>query len=296
MQGFGQAAVGLFYRCAASGALPASWFRTMDGERVARAKRTGRLNLEIVSHCWQYDHLLTYQLSSLVTHRTDKLHVTMTVYHAAGDEPVMRLLRFFQGIELPNVAWNWVPLPKERLFRRSIGRNLAARGTRADWIWFTDADVVFHEGCLDALADLLQGRDDPLVYPRTPRGTSLLTEDHDILREGRTGLAVRKIPLEAFSLQGPALDKATGPYQIAHGDVARALGYCASIDFYQRPAPRWRKAYEDRAFRWLLGTPGTPINVPGVCRIRHVAKGRYRNDSLTGRLRTLMQRRRDRQA
>ncbi|MDE0030220.1 MAG: glycosyltransferase family A protein [Deltaproteobacteria bacterium] len=296
MQGFGQAAVGLFYRFAASGALPASWFRTMDVERVARAKRTGRLNLEIVSHCWQYGHLLTYQLGSLVSHRTDKLHVTMTVYHAAGDEPVIRLLRFFEGIELPNVAWNWVPLPKERLFRRSIGRNLAARGTRADWIWFTDADVVFHEGCLDALAEILQERDDPLVYPRTPRSTSLLTEDHDILRGGRAGPAVREIPLEAFPLRGPALHKATGPYQIAHGDVARALGYCASIDFYQRPAPRWRKAYEDRAFRWLLGTHGTPIDVPGVCRIRHAAKGRYRNGSLTGRLRTFMRKHRDRQA
>ena len=296
MQGFGQAAVGLFYRFAASGALPASWFRTMDPHQVIRAKRTGRLNLEIVSHCWQYGHLLTYQLGSLVSHRTDKLHVTMTVYHAAGDESVIRLLRFFEGIEVPNVAWNWVPLPEERLFRRSIGRNLAARGTCADWIWFTDADVVFHKGCLDALAEILQKRNDLLVYPRTPRSTSLLTEDHDILRGGRAGPAVREIPLEAFPLRGPALDKATGPYQIAHGDVARALGYCASIDFYQRPAPRWRKAYEDRAFRWLLGTQGTPIDVPGVCRIRHVAKGRYRNGSLTERLRTFMQKRRDRQA
>lgn len=296
MRGFGQALVGLFYRLAASGALPASWFRTMDPDKVQRAKRTGRLNLEIVTHCWQYGHLLTYQLSSLVNHRTDKLHVTMTVFHAAGDEPVTRVLRFFEGIDLPNVTWDWRPLPKEHLFRRSIGRNLAAGGTHADWIWFTDADVVFHEGCLDALANLLQGRDDPLVYPRTPLGTSLLTEDHDILRKGRTEPAVRHIPLEAFSFQGRALDKATGPYQIAHGDMARALGYCASIDFYQRPALRWRKAYEDRAFRWLLGTPGTPIDVPGVCRIRHVAKGRYRNDSLTGRLRAFMQKRRDRRA
>ena len=199
-------------------------------------------------------------------------------------------------VGVTNVSWNWRPLPKERLFRRSIGRNLAARATRADWIWFTDADVVFHQGCLDALADVLQGRDDPLVFPRMPLSTSLLPEDHRLLREGRSGPAVGGVPLEAFKLRRHALEKATGPYQIVHGDMARAFGYCESIHLYQSPVPRWCKAHEDRAFRWLLGTQGTPVDVPGVCRIRHVLKGRYRNDSMIGRLRTLIQKHRDREA
>ena len=109
----------------------------------------------------------------------------MTVFHAAGDESVTQVLDFFQDIEVPGVTWNWQVLPKEQLFRRSIGRNKAAKNTKADWIWFTDCDIIFHENCLDTLADELQGSDEVLVFPRIGLGTSLLTEDADILNRGR---------------------------------------------------------------------------------------------------------------
>ena len=285
---------GLFYRVAASGAAPASWFRNLDPATVPKARRTGRLSLEIVTHCWRYGHFLVYQLSSLVIHRTDKLHVTMTVYHAPDDEPVLRVLRFFEEIQVSGVSWRWRPLSKEQLFRRSIGRNLAARATRADWIWFTDADVVFHEGCLDALADRLQARNDTLVHPRQVMSTALLSEDHAIIREGRNAPAVREVPLNEFRSYGGTHDRAKGPYQITHGDVARAVGYCETIGLYQRPAPRWQKAYEDRAFRWLLGTNGVALDIPGCCQIRHAVKGRYREGSSTAGIRAFIRRIRDR--
>lgn len=289
-------AAGLFYRLAAGGALPPSWFRDADPSSVERTRRTGRLSLEIVTHCWSYGHFLTYQLSSLVNHSTYKLDVTMTVYHAPGDESVLRVLRFFGDIDVPGVSWCWRPLPKEQLFRRSIGRNLAARATKADWIWFTDADIVFYDGCLSTLAQSLQGRDDPLVHPRTILGTALLPEDHEILRQGRSAPAVRQIPIQEFRPYNGFHHKAKGPFQVTHGDVARALGYCGSIGLYQRPATRWRKTYEDRAFRWLLGSDGTPLDIPGVCQIRHAAKGRYRLGSATARLRSFVRKSRDRRS
>jgi hypothetical protein len=285
MSGFIDAVLGLFYRLAASGFLPAAWFRKVDPALVEKARRTGKLSLEIVSHCWRYGHFLTYQLSSLVNHRTNKLDITMTVYHAAGDESVTRVLEFFQDVDVPGVTWNWQLLPKEQLFRRSIGRNLAAKSTTADWIWFTDCDIIFHENCLDALADELQGRDDALVFPRCGLGTSLLPEGDEILNKGRAGPALREIPLEEFVPYLGVRTKAKGPYQITHGDVARACGYCESIGIYQKPSDRWRKTYEDRAFRWLMGTQGTAIDVPGACQIRHVVKGRYKKDTLISRFR-----------
>lgn len=290
MSEFIHSASTLLYHLAASGMLPAAWFRDTDPAKVVKARRTGRLSLEIVTHCWRYGHFLTYQLGSLVNHRCDELDVTMTVYHAPEDESVLRVLRFFDDIDVPGVSWCWRPLPPQELFRRSIGRNLAAHATKADWIWFTDADILFHEDCLATLAEALQGRDDPLVHPRTILGTSLLPDDHEILVQGRAAPAVKEIPLRAFHPHNGIHNKAKGSFQITHGDVARALGYCASIGFYQQPAPRWRKTYEDRAFRWLLGTDGTPLDISGVCQIRHAVKGRYREGSLTGTLRTLLRR------
>jgi hypothetical protein len=52
-----------------------------------------------------------------------------------------------------------------------------------------------------------------------------------------------------------------------------------TIAYYQTPASRWMKTYEDRAFRWLIGTHGTPLDIPNVCQIRHIVKGRYKKDS-----------------
>ena len=285
---------GLFLRLAASGLVPPGWFRSADPRTVDKQKRTGKLELEIVCHCWRYAHYLTYQLSSLVNYRTDKLDVTMTVFYAPEDEAVGRVLAFFAEIDVPGVRWNWRALDKEHLFRRSIGRNLAAKSTTADWIWFTDCDILFHRGCLDGLADELQGRDDPLVFPRWGLGTALLAEDDPILERGRRGPALLDIPIEAFVPYGGPRSKAKGPYQITHGDVARACGYCERIGLYQRPAERWRKTYEDRAFRWLMGTHGTPLEVPGACQIRHVAKGRYKKDSFFSRIRAAIRKNQDR--
>jgi hypothetical protein len=77
--------------------------------------------------------------------------------------------------------------------------------------------------------------------------------------------------------------KAKGAYHIVHGDAARQCGYCEQVGLYQRPVSSWAKTYEDSAFRWLLGTDGTGLDVPGVHRIRHVHKGRY-GDSKTAAL------------
>jgi len=277
---------GLFYRFAASGFLPAAWFRKADPATVDKVKRRGKLSLEIVCHCWQYGHFLSYQLSSLVNHRTDKLDITMTVYHAAEDESVTRVMKFFEDIDVPGVTWNRQVLPKEQLFRRSIGRNLAAKSTTADWIWFTDCDIIFHENCLDTLADELQGRDDVLVFPRTGLGTSLLSESDEILNKAREDPVLREIPIEDFVPYGGALTRAKGAFQITHGDIARACGYCESIGLYQQPSDRWRKTYEDRAFRWLIGSQGTALDVPGTCQIRHAAKGRYKKDSSVSTVRS----------
>ena len=88
--------------------------------------------------------------------------------------------------------------------------------------------------------------------------------------------------------------KAKGPHQITHGDIARACGYCDAIKHYQTPAERWMKTYEDRAFRWLIGTHGTPLDIPNVCQIRHIVKGRYKKDSLFTRLRKFIRKSQDR--
>jgi hypothetical protein len=275
-----------FWRAAASGWVPARWFNRGLPAEPQRAARTGCLHIEVVSHCWGYAHLLAYQLSSLVLSPPRQVELTMTVFYAEEDEATAQLLARFAAIAVPQVRWRWWALPKEQLFRRAIGRNLAALASRADWVWFTDCDLMFRAGCLDTLGAVLQGRRDALIYPRVERTTELLADDDPRLRP-QQGLV--DIDDRQFVAREPG--RATGPLQITHGDVARALGYCAPIAYYQQPAERWCKAHEDRAHRWLLQTQGTPVEVPGVYRIRHVFKGRYAAGSKVSGLRGWLRRR-----
>lgn len=282
---------GRFLRLAASGWVPARWFQADLPAPDQRAARSGHLQLEIVSHCWQYASMLVYQLSSLVLFPPTNCSVTMTVYYGKEDAATVALLEHFAAIQVPNVIWNWQCLPPQALFRRAIGRNLAARQTRADWVWFTDCDLLFREGCLDGLATALQGRRDALVYPAREYCTGLLPHDAAILQPALAALSPGQVlDVDAGLFSVFPRSRATGPLQITHGDIARAVGYCESLSYYQRPSATWCKAYEDRAFRWLLRSQGVPLDVPGVYRIRHVAKGRYTGSRLNTGLRSSLRR------
>ncbi|MCA8994923.1 MAG: hypothetical protein KDA88_23300 [Planctomycetaceae bacterium] len=261
-----------FYRFAASGWISPQWFQKPVPPDSAREGKTGRLRIEIVSHCWQYAHLQAYQLSSLVLHPPKDCDVQMTVFYSPEDIRTKRLLEFFSNQCVENVTWNWWALEKGRLFRRAIGRNLAALNTKADWIWFNDCDQLFHAGCLDAVNEQLQGRSDALCFPTKVSCTRLLEDDDAVLTATSSPAVVDIDPTQFESLTH---SRAIGALQILHGDVARQFGYCNAIRFYQEPVERWHKCYEDRALRWLLGTQGTPIDVPGIYRIEHVSKGRY---------------------
>ncbi|WMS86328.1 glycosyltransferase family A protein [Pleionea litopenaei] len=264
--------VGRFLRFAAGGWVPASWFLP-EFKKQGWAEKSMPMHIEVVSHCWQYAHFLLYQLSSLVNFPPQKVKVTMTVYYSNEDTNTAAVLKFFEQYAIENVEWNWQEMPKEKLFRRAIGRNHAAKNSKADWVWFTDCDLMFRENCLDELGVALEGRSDVLVFPRQERITSLLTDEDPMLSFNASAIDLKDVDTDQFSISERG--RATGPLQITHGDVAREYGYCECLGYYQRPAEKWCKAYEDRAFRWLLRSQGTPLDIPGVYRIRHVFKGRY---------------------
>lgn len=272
------------------------WFKWLAGSKVApawiyppvlpenqRAAKSGMLHIEIVSHCWQYSQLLAYQLGSLIQHPVNNATVTMTVFHTTEDVATVKLLEHAAERQIENIRWNWQTLTTEELFRRSIGRNLAALASTADWVWFTDCDMTFQQGCLDSLNTALQHRTDALVFPRKEAKTDVYTKDDLITQNSQDAAELLYVSPDLFTEHD--IDRATGPLQITHGDVARANGYCRDVAFYQQPAQRFQKATEDRLFRWLMGTQGVPIDVSGVCRIQHALKGRYQTNSATANVR-----------
>jgi hypothetical protein len=281
----------IYWRIAAGGMVPAKCYvRGLPADADLRPA-TPPLKLEIVSHCWNYAHLLAYQLSSLLLHPPKNASVKMTVFTGSEDQDSCNMVAFFQNHAPDSLTFDLNILPKEQLFRRSIGRNQAALATEAHSIWFTDCDVLFGQGCLDGWAAAVSSRSDKLMFPDTEACTALLPDDCDLLQAGRNGPAVLHVDPARF--QSRTVSRATGPLQITHGDVARAVGYCRDIAFYQQPAAKWCKAHEDRAFRWLLQTQGVPVPIPNVYRIRHVSKGRYTGNPLSNALRKRIRRLQD---
>ena len=273
----------LFYGRVVGGVLPVRWFAPEAPRPDALHVPSGRLHLQIVSHCWNYAHLLRFQTSSLVLHPPSDVDVTYSLYYAEEDHGVAALVAELDSLDVPNVTWQWNRLPKHELFRRAIGRNRAALASEADWLWFADCDLIFHAGCLDSLAASLAGRATGLVYPARERITPLLPGDHPMLNQtpGPRGT----IDIDPSLFADSPIEKAKGAFQVCHGDVARAAGYCGTIDVFQRPTTAWRKTYEDTVFRRLIGYPGEPVDVRGLHRIRHVEKGRYAKGTLWSRLR-----------
>ncbi len=279
--------MGLFYRIASDGWLPPSWFSRLPPKSTELKPVKGMMSLEIVSHCWNYSNTLAYQLSSLVNHPPKALKLKHTVFYCPEDGKTEQLLDYFKTIEVDNVEWNPQPLPKEHLLRRSIGRNRAALNTDADWIWFTDCDIIFGKDCLDSLAKACQGLQERLIFPLHEYTTPMLADDDPMLQEQAKPQVV-SIDESNFTFQ--TRDKAKGAFQIVHGDVARAVGYCADISIYHKPQEFWRKTYEDKVFRWILQGRGVPVDIPAVFQIRHIHKGRYKKDSFWSKVRSKVRR------
>ena len=261
--------------------LPISWFGPKPPAINSLRKADAPVHLQIVSHCWQYAHMLNFQLSSLVNYPPTKLKLTYTLYYAAEDTELKKLITRHDTINVPNVTWQWIEVPKTHLFRRAIGRNQTALSTTADWVWFSDCDLIFHESCLDSLAQALSHRQARMVFPRQEFITALLEASHPMLTQDIEST----IDIDPSLFDTNAIHKAKGAFQIVHGDVLRTCGYCRDIKLYQYPMQHWSKTYEDSMFRRLIDSEGEPVDVKGLYRIRHSEKGRYVKGSKVSRLR-----------
>lgn len=235
------------------------------------------MKIEIVTHCWRYSRVLTYQLSSLVLNRPKDCEVVFTVYFSPDDWATLRVLNFrwtHRGLQHLRTR----PLSPAKLLNRAIGRNLAAKQTTADLVWFTDCDYVFGPGCLDALAAMDLPTEKKLFYPRTTQ----INVDHatgDAYAARAHKLAVLDIDPADFKPEHPG--KAIGGIQIVPGNVAREYGYCPDEKRYQRPIDGKKFRFSsDITYREILNVGGgTPIELPNLYRIRQTNSGKV--DSLT---------------
>ncbi len=235
------------------------------------------MKVEVVTHCWRYSRLLCYQLSSFFLYPPDDVEVTVTVFYSAEDLESVAVINYFRGLpQPPSVHLRPRELLRSNLLRRSIGRNLAALQTAADWIWFTDCDYVFGATCLDGLPAALTNVTSPLAFPRYINLNATHAEgDRLISQVNRPG--TYDIMPGAFVKR--RMPRAIGGVQLVTGDAARTRGYLPN-SFWQTPVEGYKfcRCREDCTYRKSFRTPASKIELPAVYRIRHSVCGRQSED------------------
>lgn len=231
------------------------------------------MNLELVTHCYRYSTLLRYQLSSVVLHPPANLSLTVTVFYTKTDVATTAALNFFSDNRPTNVDWNWQELPRSELCNRGIGRNRAALASKADLIWFTDADYVFHENCWQYF-ESPRLTDAGFFFPRTiMKNRTHELGDLTIIRGKRTqGL----IQIDPSEFEHSRIRRAIGGVQIVSGEYCRSNGYLRNSARAQEPyeGEGFKQCREDVWFRRSYGSPISSVEIEDVFRIRHSSCGR----------------------
>lgn len=229
--------------------------------------------LEIVCHCYSekipdFASMLTAQLSSIVRHPPSTGAVIVTVVTSGTDRITSEVASAFayrsDSKHLPQVTIALMLLEPRLLFRRAIGRNMRARRTTADILWFADADYLCGPRTLDSI---LAVECDTLWHPKQV----LIHASHE---EGDK-LIERIIPGEDVEGDlGRFVDHrvryAIGGLQFVPGSVARSKGYLDQTRWTKPvdPAGGFMDTAEDRVYRGSFER-SVAVEIPGLMRLRH---------------------------
>ncbi len=238
--------------------------------------------IELVTHSYSpdevpiYHRLLQLQLGSLLLHHPS-INTVMSICYTSEDKKTSSVVDWFQKeIEkIPSIHLKKFILEKENLFRRAIGRNIAAKTSWADVIWFTDCDYLFNSASTLLLAHIHCLRSDKnIVYPQTVN-TNTLHSLGDAYVEKMKDLPPHIVEINSDHFMRKNYRKAIGGIQITKGLYCREHGYLDNTKWVKPvdASKGFRSCKGDVPFR--RGAGGSEgVDIPGVFRVRHSFCGR----------------------
>lgn len=212
--------------------------------------------IEIISHCFgpKYASLLNYHLSSLVLNETRKTTVVATIIYIAGDHTTEIILEYFKKIDRPWIRWNFIPMTAQMVYQRPIGRNITARLTNADIVWFADCDHMFGDNCLDTLYPF---PGDGIYYPNTLLACGRRYTIHAINTIIKCEMVTPNIlDIDKTQFTPISIKRAIGGLQIVSGDIARKYGYLPDDEKWQHPLKKYSRDDGSAFWRDQLITSG----------------------------------------
>lgn len=247
-------------------------------------------DLQIVAHVWakdcpQYADFAKYQVHALRA-KPPKCDVLLTYFYSPEDWHTCIALERQLAIGLPpTVTLRGRPMGRDRLFRRAIGRNEVCRNPEGLVLWLTDCDYVISGEACDSVCYQVKPHSQ-LCYPRT----IMQHKTHEIGDRYAAGHSDTPA-IDVADFETASVRKAIGGVQIIGADLARQVGYLPEMTSeydpqrdgfgYFKDDANWRRytALPDGMINARGGKnigEGTPIDVPGVFRLRHSING-YRS-------------------
>jgi len=226
------------------------------------------MSIEIVTHCYakEYPHFadcLKLQILSIRRYRP-LCSVQLTVCCTKDDEITMNVIQ-------KEEAWiKKIVLTLPELGRRAIGRHKAAIDTKADIVWFADADYCFVDNILDRLNALEWAEETVMVFPK-----EVMIHKNHAMGDETTDEAKKNNIVEGVinrdDFEPKRYYKAIGGAQIIKGDFAREHGHLPNTKWMKPLNTPFANTREDVAFRSFCLKHGNIVGVdlPGVYRIRH---------------------------
>ncbi len=259
--------------------IPCAAFSQSDWEKCESVElpKTPTMKIEVVAHCWRYWRLLTYQAGGFVADPPpDGLEVVYRLFMTREDVDTVRRVEILQSLKWPaNVTFQVTPLPAPQLFRRAIGRNIAALESQADVVWFTDCDYIISSRSLTDLSAAMQSCQHSFVFPE-----EVLEYPHEeskrLIEAANEWQAPSRIRLPP-EMKKRRYRRAIGGIQIVKGDLCREHGYLNRSTRWQKPQECWQRCFDDVAFRKQLaevGITGHGVPISQVVRLMHAKRDR----------------------
>lgn len=245
--------------------------------------------LHVVTHCYSvqipdFAHLLTAQLSSLYLCPPARHEVLVTVVTSEDDAVVRACVRDFRDryrdADKP-VQIEELVLPHLELFRRAIGRNIVAKRSKADVVWWADCDYAVNSGFVDYMLECRWPSH--LVFPsQVMVHNSHEAGDAEIARIKPGQLH----HLDRAPFKPQRIRVCIGGLQFAQGDLARK-GYLDNTR-WTKPLDKFgsgfRDTTEDKIYRGAV-LDATPITTPQIFRLRHSRSAFQAREKRVGRRR-----------
>lgn len=239
------------------------------------------MSIHLITHCYarthpQYAAFLQSQLSSLYAHRP-KIPTMITVCCSENDLTTMSVLDQFWGLLGHRLQIS--VLDESFLFRRGIGRNIHAKQTESDLVWFADADYYFGEGALESVYDQWRQAEKPLlIWPNRVLIQSSHSQGDVYWRRILENREIVQGPPAETEFKQERINHAIGGLQIAAGAYCREHGYLDNSKWMKPVDPSYgfMQTAEDVKFRKQLEQTGRaqPIPlIPSLYRFRHSEGG-----------------------